>query len=144
MRLVLELLLVVAVGIVGWVLARRRSGRAERTEQAQDRVEALAMRVLAAHPSFSDEQVATLVRDDLTNAKEHDPAFHVWASPETVARLRRTTARVLAEELARAASDHDLRREVPGRSGAMPVATHCPSCGTLVVAPPSDRDASGA
>lgn len=61
-------------------------------------------------PALNDEQVATLVRDALLNARIHDEVTLSWATSETVARLRRT----VAIELARRA--HEVAksiREVP-------------------------------
>lgn len=39
---------------------------------------------------LSDQDIATLVRDEILNARGEDNALLRWATPETVARLRRT------------------------------------------------------
>jgi hypothetical protein len=89
-------LLLVAGLVVWWVVSRRRREAATLANihavRSQDAIDSRVIALLHEFPGMTDEQIATLARDELLNARIHDPVALMWASAETVARLRRTIA----------------------------------------------------
>lgn len=97
-------LLLLAAGVVWWFVAKRRREGAVHTVHSQNAVERRIFELMHEFPAMTDAQIATLVRDELLNARIHDPKMHSWANEETVARLRRT----IFLELARRERDASL------------------------------------
>jgi hypothetical protein len=66
-----------------------QAGKARR-EQARNIVEQRAIELLVEFPHLPDETLGQLMRDELINRRLHDPSLFVWATPETVGRIRRS------------------------------------------------------
>jgi hypothetical protein len=71
-------------------------------DQLLSQIEQAALGHIREFPDANDEQIATLLRDDLLNYRVKDPRAFKWATVETVARMRRNVfravrAQVLAE-----------------------------------------------
>lgn len=89
----------VVLAVVVWAVARGVSGNTRAADdQAQGFVEQRVVALLQEFPRLGDEQIATLVRDELLNARRKDPAYFRWAVPETVTRIRRTIVLAVARE----------------------------------------------
>lgn len=70
-------------------LAQRRYA-GEREHEIQTQSEQRALHLLAEFPSLSDEEIATLMRDELLNMRSTERGYFEWATPATVGRMRRT------------------------------------------------------
>lgn len=91
-------LVIVGLAVVAWLLLRRKHERSIKEDAgAQRAVEALALRLLERYWDQTDEEIATLVRDELLNAGQRHPSLFKWATTDTVSRLRRTIARSVVE-----------------------------------------------
>jgi hypothetical protein len=58
-------------------------------DNVQRTVELRILHIMAEFPELTDESVAVLMRDELVNTHVREEAPYRWATPDTVARLRR-------------------------------------------------------
>ncbi len=70
--------------------ARFESVAVARREEIQGRSEIRAVELMIEFPTLSDDEIATLMRDELINRRSREPRYFEWATTETVARMRRT------------------------------------------------------
>ena len=61
--------------------------------QAQVACEETAAELIQKHPEENDSQLALRMRDELVTAQSRNQFLYQWATPETVARVRRLTTR---------------------------------------------------
>ncbi len=83
--------------------------------------------LMSEFPELPDHDIATLVRDEIINARGDDQALLKWATADTVARLRRTVAvqlvrreREFEAAAPRAAEEQAARAAAEARSAAHP------------------------
>lgn len=124
-------LVVVVMVVVGLVLGAldalgKRPRPAPRTIAEippQDLVEARICDLITAYPELSDERIAQLAVDDLITMRLATPANMSWATPATVARLRRTMLRIALEREFRPAP-----RQIEIESTVVEAGLRCPNC----------------
>lgn len=63
---------------------------AARRELIQDQSEQRALELMGEFPRLGDDEIATIMRDELSNRRCRDQRYYAWATVETVARMRRT------------------------------------------------------
>lgn len=85
------------IGAAVWYFAWHRPRRHTMNDAAQAWVEGRVLNILQNDPSAPDELVAILVRDEIVNARARDPLLFAWATPETVARIKRTALRIVID-----------------------------------------------
>lgn len=82
------LVILVVGGYLVW--SRRQANRAIALHEAQDLIDRRALDLLGEFPQASDEEIATLISDELTNKRVESREMYELASVATVARIRRT------------------------------------------------------
>ena len=129
-RLVEVLLVIVGLAVVAWLLLRRKHERSIKEDAgAQRAVEALALRLLERYWDQTDEEIATLVRDELLNAGQRHPSLFKWATTDTVSRLRRTIVRSVVERPSGGPRDPRLTVCSQCDGAVSRYALSCPHCG---------------
>jgi hypothetical protein len=109
------ILLLLVVGVVLWLVFRRRQTHQARVaeyveNESQAVIEDLALHYMEKYPNLSDAEIAQLLQDDLHNRRVRNQAAFRWASAETVGRVRRTVVRaILDDQVARPLTEAQKR-----------------------------------
>jgi hypothetical protein len=96
------LFLAILIGIFRWIFAEAKAASnrskknaavyAERMHEIQTESEKRALDLIAEFPDINDEGLALMMRDELMNNRIQGQEWYRWATPDTVARMRRTLA----------------------------------------------------